>query len=59
MGEESLLVHVQKLLFKKYMKNHKNIYIYYFLSRGEENNRRRAHTFTRLKKKKKEFALLL
>ena len=55
MAKESLIVHVGKLLFKKYMKNH----IYYFLSRGEENNRRRAHTFTRLKTKRKEFALLL
>ena len=24
MAKESLVVHVQKLLFKKYMKNHKN-----------------------------------
>ena len=52
MAKESLVVHVRKLLFKKYMKNH-NIYIYIFLSRGEENNIRRAHTSTWLKKKKK------
>ena len=43
-----MLVYVQKLLFKKYMKNHK---IYIFLNKvGEENNRRRAHTSTWFKK---------
>ena len=42
MAKESLVVHVQKLLFKKYTKNHKFIYIfiYLLLSRGEENNKR-------------------
>ena len=66
MAKESLVIHVQKLLFKKYTKNHKFIYIfiYLLLSRGEENNTRRAYTSTRLNKfeKKKNvlgFALLL
>ena len=40
------------------------IYIYFLLSRGEENNRKRAYTSTRLNKLKKKnnvlgFALLL
>ena len=54
MVKESLVVHIQKLLFKKYMKNRKiYIYIYIYLkqNRGEENNIRRAHTSTWLKKK--------
>ena len=48
MAKESLVVHVQKLHFKKYTKNHKFIYIfiYLLLSRGEENNRKRAYTST-------------
>ena len=52
MAKESLVVHVRKLLFKKYTKNHKFIYIfiYFLLSRGEENNIRTAHTSTRLLK---------
>ena len=56
MAKESLVVHVQKLLFKKYTKNHKFIYIfiYFLLSRGEENNRKRAYTSTRLNKLKKK-----
>ena len=52
--KESLVVHVQKLLFKKYMKNHKiyiYIYIYILQSRGEKNNIRRAHISTQIKKK--------
>ena len=36
MVKKSLVVHVRKLLFKKYMKNHK-IYIYiYFFNKIEE-----------------------
>ena len=56
MAKESLVVHVQKLHFKKYTKNHKFIYIfiYLLLSRGEENNRKRAYTSTRLNKLKKK-----
>ena len=51
MAKESLVVHVQNLLLKKYMKNH-YIYIYINkLGRGEENNIGRAHTSTWLKKK--------
>ena len=48
-ARESLVVQVRKLLFKKYMNNHK---IIFFLkqNRGEENNIRRAHTSTRLLK---------
>ena len=46
------MVHVQKLLFKKYMKNHKIFIKKKKQIRGEENNKRRAHTSTRLKKKK-------
>ena len=53
MAKESLVVHVRKLLFKKYKKNHKItfkkykknhkvIYIYII----EENNRRIGHTST-------------
>ena len=61
MAKESLVVHVQKLLFKKYMKN-PHIYIYIYinkLSRGEENNIRITHTSTWLLKKILGFALLL
>ena len=48
MAKESLVVRIQNLLIKKYMKNH-NIYIYINkLNRGEENNIRIAHTSTRL-----------
>ena len=46
-----MVVHVQKLFFKKYMKNH-NIYIYIYIykqSRGEENNKRRAQASTLFK----------
>ena len=54
MAKESLVVHVQKLLFKKYMKNpHIYIYIYIYinkLSRGEENNIRTDHASTWLLK---------
>ena len=52
MAKESLVVHVQKLLFKKYMKN-PHIYIYIYinkLSRGEENNIRTDHASTWLLK---------
>ena len=56
MAKESLVVHVQKLHFKKYTKNHKFIYIFIslLLWRGEENNRKRAYTYTRLHKLKKK-----
>ena len=36
MAEESLVVHVQKLLFLKYMKNHKTIFFFFFLNKVEE-----------------------
>ena len=48
MAKESLVVHVRKLLFKKYMKNYK---IIKKKSKGEENNIRTAHTSTQLLKK--------
>ena len=52
MAKENLVVHIRKLFFKTYMKNHK---IYFFKqSRGEENNRRRAHTSTQIKKEEEE-----
>ena len=50
MTKESLVVHVRKLLFKKYMESHK-IKNKIKQSKGEENNKRRAHISTRLKKK--------
>ena len=50
MAKESLVVHVRKLFFKKYMKNHKIIIFFLKQSKGEENNIRKAHTSTRLKK---------
>ena len=50
MAKESLVVNVQKLLFKKYLKNHKIKFFFFKQSRGEENNIRRAHTSTQLKK---------
>ena len=51
MAKESLVVNVQKLLFKKYLKNHKiNFFFFFKQSRGEENNIKRAHTSTQLKK---------
>ena len=56
MAKESLVVHVRKLLFKKYMKIHKMIF--FNKSRGKENNIRRAYTSIWLKKKKKKRALL-
>ena len=49
MVKKSLVVHVRKLLFKKYMKNHK-INFFFKQSRGEENNIRRTHTSTGFKK---------
>ena len=52
MDKESLMVYVQKLLFKKYMKN-PSVYIYIYinkLSRGEQNNIRAVHASTRLLK---------
>ena len=52
MAKESLVVHVRKLLFKKYMKIHKMIF--FNKSRGKENNIRRAYTSIWLKKKKKK-----
>ena len=39
MAKKSLVVHVRKLLFKKYMKNHKINYLfifYFFLNKVEE-----------------------
>ena len=55
MNKKNLVVHLRKLLFKIYIKT--IIYIYK-QNRGEENNIRKAHTSTWLKKKKR-FALLL
>ena len=57
MAKESLVVHVRKLLFKKYMKIHKMIF--FNKSRGKENNIRRAYTFIWLKKKKNKKRALL
>ena len=48
MTKESLVVHVRKLLLKKYMKNHKIKMFFFKQSRGEENNIKIAHTSTRL-----------
>ena len=44
------MVHVRKLLFKKYIKNHQ-IKFFFKQNRGEENNIRKTYTSTRLKKK--------
>ena len=55
MAKENLVVHVRKLLFKKYMKIHKMIF--FNKSRGKENNIRRAYTSIWLKKKKKRALL--
>ena len=44
MNKKNLVVHLRKLIFKIYIKNH---YIYiYKQNRGEENNIRKAHTST-------------
>ena len=58
MAKESLVVYVRKLLFKKYMKNHK-IKKFFLQSRRKENKIRRAHISTRLLKKILGFTLLL
>ena len=46
MTKESLVVHVRKLLFKKYMKNYKINFFFFKQSKGEENNIRITYTST-------------
>ena len=57
MAKESLIVHVGKLLFKKYMKNHK---IIFFFNKLEEKKIKKEELIPLLSLKKKilGFALL-